>query len=752
MYRSHSLAPWLYTCALWLSACAAGSTDDSVAGERDRALAAIQRQAGAPVTLEVGATGDARVLAMSPRFPVPGHASDPAVVASDFLAAHHDAFQLDAADATQLAVTRVDIDHAGDIRHVTLNRVFEGIPVYQGALTVHMDGGNGVFRVLGDESYHIAAPTNRVMLDFHEAAVAAGRALGVALSPVLTRSDDQHAVFTSVGTLDQIHVDQKIVHVAQGDDRFAYQATVSWRDEHDQQHYQLALIDAQDGALLANHSLVNTFAGKAFRTHNPGVDPITDTRDEVSFDGNPAASPLGWVGVGRTTVGNNAVACTDINADNSCAGGNEIQPVADANNRFDLAFIPAKATSLHRPGAVANAFWTVNDFHDRSYALGFTETAGNFQTNNFGRGGAENDEVQIDAQDFTFFIPNFTTPPDGQKPRLQLPAITFKHTDTDFDPSLIYHEMTHGLSNRLVGGGSTTCLGGVQSGAMGEGWGDFMAASFLNDPVIGAYSIANAAVGFRLASMASSPFSYDTIRSDQFIEPTDRGEAWAAVLWDIRNGVGGVGGLGAATTEQLVVSGMKLTPCNPTMLQARDAILQADQNINGGTNRCAIFAAFAHRLMGTGASSTSDNATSTIVTSRAVPPECGSSVDVTRDFISTDVPKAIPDNDQFGVSSVITVPAGLPDTVKVTVDVHITHPNRGDLVILVGSPGFAGVATLSDRAGGTAHDFSVTGLDISSGFDVPLSPSGQWQLLVEDRAKKNIGTITSFKLHITSSR
>src|SRR5512140_576931 len=312
MFRSHSLTPWLYAAALGLAACAPGGTEDGVkvTQDREQALAALQRQAGAPVTLEVGATGDARVLAMTPRFPVPGHASDPAVVAQDFLAAHHDVFQLDAEDASQFVVTRVDRDRAGDLRHVTLNRVFDGIPVYQGALTVHLDAGNGVFRVLGDPAYHIAAPTNRWMLSPRDAALAAGRALGVPLAPVLAHADDQHAVFTSAGTLDPIHVDQKIVHVAQGDDRFAYQATVSWRDEHQQQHYQLTLIDAQDGALLANHSLVNRFTGKAF-LHSPGAGTLSDTRQEVSFDGNPATSPLGWVGAGRTTIGNNAFACTD---------------------------------------------------------------------------------------------------------------------------------------------------------------------------------------------------------------------------------------------------------------------------------------------------------------------------------------------------------------------------------------------------------------------------------------------------------
>jgi hypothetical protein len=54
-------------------------------------------------------------------------------------------------------------------------------------------------------------------------------------------------------------------------------------------------------------------------------------------------------------------------------------------------------------------------------------------------------------------------------------------------------------------------------------------------------------------------------------------------LWDVRTV------LGSAATEQLVVSGMKLTPCSPTMLQARDAITQAASS-NAGANRCTIFA------------------------------------------------------------------------------------------------------------------------------------------------------------------
>src|SRR5512144_1965676 len=140
-------------------------------------------------------------------------------------------------------------------------------------------------------------------------------------------------------------------------------------------------------------------------------------------------------------------------------------------------------------------------FGNDTYLLGFNESAGNFQTTNFGNGGAQNDEVQVDAQDGAGVNnANFATPPDGSKPRMQMFLFTFNggaQEDGDFDPTVILHENTHGLSNRLVGGGATTCLRALQSGGMGEGWSDFMAATFLNNPVIGAYVTGNATRGIR---------------------------------------------------------------------------------------------------------------------------------------------------------------------------------------------------------------------------------------------------------------
>src|SRR6185436_14783801 len=126
-----------------------------------------------------------------------------------------------------------------------------------------------------------------------------------------------------------------------------------------------------------------------------------------------------------------------------------------------------------------------NVMHDFSYDLGFTETSGNFQTNNFGRGGTGNDSVRAEAKDGSGTNnANFATPPEGQRPRMQQFLFTAPNPDRDssVDSDVVFHEYGHGISNRLIGNGSG--LGGTQSGAMGEGWSDYWAATLNNDGVM----------------------------------------------------------------------------------------------------------------------------------------------------------------------------------------------------------------------------------------------------------------------------
>ncbi|KAH6588377.1 hypothetical protein BASA50_010765 [Batrachochytrium salamandrivorans] len=57
----------------------------------------------------------------------------------------------------------------------------------------------------------------------------------------------------------------------------------------------------------------------------------------------------------------------------------------------------APGTDANLAAAAVNLFYVSNVMHDISYQYGFTESAGNFQTNNFGKGGQGNDAVAVNV-------------------------------------------------------------------------------------------------------------------------------------------------------------------------------------------------------------------------------------------------------------------------------------------------------------------------------------------------------------------
>src|SRR6185369_10447799 len=81
----------------------------------------------------------------------------------------------------------------------------------------------------------------------------------------------------------------------------------------------------------------------------------------------------------------------------------------------------APSTTANRAVAVQNLFYLNNVIHDVLYRHGFNESAGNFQFNNFGKGGGYYDPVLAEAQDGGGTDnANFATPPDGSRPRMQM--------------------------------------------------------------------------------------------------------------------------------------------------------------------------------------------------------------------------------------------------------------------------------------------------------------------------------------------
>ena len=379
------------------------------------------------------------------------------------------------------------------------------------------------------------------------------------------------------------------------------------------------LLDAHTGELLLRHNLYVFEAQGTVYTESPDA----AGRQLVSFVGDTNINTAaGWMGTSTVTTGNNVEAYLDTDANNAPDANNGAGlsngHASAADQNFTFPFSTATDPRTQQAAVVTNLFYFNNFMHDFSYNLGFTETARNFQVNNYGRGGLGNDSVRAEAQDGSGTNnANFATPPDGSRPRMQQYLFTTPNPDRDssLDGDVVFHEYGHGISNRLIGNGSTA-LSGTQSGAMGEAWSDYWAITINGDGAVGEYSTGNPN-GIRRAPYAvpANPVhdSYADIGTGGFQVHRD-GEVWAATLWDLRTQ------LGATITDMIVLNGMKFTPNRPSFLNARDGILQADQNLNAGANRCAIWTVFARHGMGVSAVG-NDGTTHTAASD--LPSDCG---------------------------------------------------------------------------------------------------------------------------------
>lgn len=199
------------------------------------------------------------------------------------------------------------------------------------------------------------------------------------------------------------------------------------------------------------------------------------------------------------------------------------------------------------------------------------------------------------------------------------------YKDGNLDNGVISHEYGHGVSNRLTGGTfNTGCLGNAEQG--GEGWSDYIALMLTtnwatatvsdgpNPRTIATYDLSQApgGAGFRrypyTTNMAINPLTYAALNPTTGVH--DNGEVWCSAIWDMTwniiqqtnsitpNLYNSAGTGGNVIALNLVMTGLKLQPCQPGFIDARNAILAADSILYNGAYRCAIWNAFARRGMG----------------------------------------------------------------------------------------------------------------------------------------------------------
>ena len=436
-------------------------------------------------------------------------------------------------------------------------------------------------------------------------------------------------------------------------------------------------VDARDGSVLVREDIVDHASDdpewEVFPLSPPVDYSSTDTRARWCFSPmvgcdeivGTSASPRAWDvptsnqrQSSQTTDGNNSFAVHNWFSNNPFSVGTELataRPNRDfaypwTNQWFEDQCAPTTFDSAQRndiDAARANLFAMHNRMHDWSYHLGFTEATWNLQDNNFQVAPKQGDPEQGNAQagGVSGGPPAFAardnanqiTPRDGRPPITNMylwqsiaGAFYAPCVDGDFDMTVVGHEYTHAITNRMIAGPND---GLASPQGMSESWSDLMAMEYLNEHgyappglqayTIGQYVTSDAVAGIRNYNMSQSPLNYSSVDYDFVgLQVHASGEVWSATNFDIRSAMIDRYGAGTPALQKSCANGATpVTACpgnrrwaqlvfdsfllmaqsQESQVDARDALLAADQIRFGGADLDLLWNAFARRGLGEGA-------------------------------------------------------------------------------------------------------------------------------------------------------
>lgn len=724
---------------------------------------------------------------------------DPTDTARQFLKTNGDLFLLDDSEVDNLRVARrYSTEHNG-LTHVTLGQQHRGIEVYQAEYAIHVTRDGSVLAASGELIPELAAAINTVQptLTAAEALRLAAQEVEEQLTAPLTLrqqpsgAEQRQEFDRSAGFGD--HVPARLVYfpLSAKQVRLGWQFIITMRETPDMYY---TIIDAERGSLLYLHNLTcydeNPLKphGQVYTKESPRpnlprttANPPTVEREDLPFRAAPYNGKTifevsnvhydWWAGATATgLISNNTNTYLDRDANNQPDAARA--SAADGNFSFPVDLTQEPTTENNQRAAQVNLFYWINRYHDILYSFGFTESAGNFQTNNFNLGGTGNDAVLGEAQDGSGTNnANFATRPDGQPGRVQmyLWTGTTPQRDGDFDQGVVIHELTHGLSNRLIGNAGG--LSGAQDGGMGEGWSDYFGLVLLaqeNDPLNGTYPVGQFALNNYTRGIRRFPYSTETsvfpltfkdIRLS--FEVHNVGEIWCNALWEMRAQLIQKYGFqeGQRQSIQLVVDGMKLSPIVPSFLDARNAILLADRANNNGANQCLLWQAFSKRGMGFKAYTT-DTTDPTPVEDLGTAPFCSDIGVLSSDKINYVAGEtlriSLGDRNATGnvTVRVTTNITGDQENITLTPEPNVPGSYVGTLPLVEG-PAAAGNGSLQGRPG---DEIAITYNDPNTGNGSPGSVARSAFLtrekpLFEDNVENgNQGWIPSGNWAITSSK
>ncbi len=369
---------------------------------------------------------------------------------------HKDKWQLTSTDLQNPVITDEYTSRHNGVTHLYMRQTHAGIEVYNGIINANVfpDG-----RVLGVSNRFVANLSEQInattaSIGILEAVQAGVRDLEIQIvEPFFIQSNNTPNEYEiSDGGIAAMPIKAKLMYLPMPENevRLIWQFSIYTKNR---QHSWEMSVDAINGQILKKRDAVlhcdfgtpheahagckggdaishisgekSNLVSNAYNVYPfPIESPIHGERALLLNPADSLASPFGWhdtdgeVGPEHThTQGNNVLATEDRN-DN---GG--IGHVAEGGDSlvFDFPLDFSLSPLENQDASITNLFYWNNIMHDVWYQYGFDEVSGNFQENNYGRGGIDGDYVLAETQDgsgtnnATFFSPG-----DGSNGQMQM--------------------------------------------------------------------------------------------------------------------------------------------------------------------------------------------------------------------------------------------------------------------------------------------------------------------------------------------
>lgn len=400
------------------------------------------------------------------RFVTGPNDGDALEIALNYIRRNTQALGLTGADLRDVVVTDHYVSAHNGVTHVYLRQRYNGIDVNGADMNINVAADGSIVNIGNHFVSNLAAAVNAQSpgSGATQAIESAARHLGLTLNrPARVLSErggpQQEVVVEDAGISSQ-PIPARLVYQPVSPD----EVRLGWLleiDETEEANYWQIVVDAETGAVLSQLNFVDhdhwgepaaasgvqaaTLNRSAALMNRASALPLAQTDGaaynvfaipkESPSDGprtlevdpaEPVASPFGWHDTDgapgpefTVTRGNNVHAYTDIDANGVPDPGSD--PDGGPDLLFDFPLDLSQGPETYRDAAVTNLFYWNNIIHDVFYGYGFDEVSGNFQVNNYGRGGLGGDDVRAEAQDGSGTNnANFLTPTDGSRPRMQM--------------------------------------------------------------------------------------------------------------------------------------------------------------------------------------------------------------------------------------------------------------------------------------------------------------------------------------------